>query len=283
MNTPITDPGLTLVVGSTGKTGRRVASRLEDLGVPVRHGSRRAAIPFDWEAPGTWAPALQDVRAAYVTFVPDLSVPGAPEAIARFADLAREAGVQRLVLLSGRGESEARRCEQIVAASGLEWAVVRAAWFMENFSESFLHGMMLGGTVALPTGGMQEPFVSADDIADVAVAALTGQADADRVYDVTGPRLMTFAEAVTEVADAAGLSTQYVEIPHDVFLAGLSEHGIPEDYVDLLDYLFRETLDGRNASLTTDVQEALGREPQDLREFARDAAARGAWALEASR
>lgn len=277
MKNPITNPGLTLVIGSTGKTGRRVAARLEDLGVPVRHGSRQADIPFDWAAPATWAPALQDVRAAYVTFVPDLSVPGAPEAITRFTELAREAGVQRLVLLSGRGESEAQRCEEIVAAAGLEWAVVRAAWFMENFSEAFLQGMMLNGTVALPTNGVREPFVSADDIAEVAVAALTGQAAAGRVYEVTGPHLLNFTEAVATVAGAAGLDTQYVEIPHDAFLASLRDQGIPADYVELLDYLFRETLDGRNAALTTGVQEALGREPLDLQDYARGAAAQGAW------
>jgi len=277
------DPRPILVIGSTGKTGRRVLERLEAQGVPTRAGSRGSVIPFDWHDPATWGPAVAGVRAAYVTFVPDLAVPGAPEAIQRFTDLAREAGVERIVLLSGRGESEARRSEQIVAESGLEWAVVRASWFAQNFSEGFLYDLVMAGTVALPVGDVREPFVDVDDIADVAVASLLAEPSPNRVYEVTGPRLMGFAEAVREVASAIGREVTFVPIPHPAFLDGAAASGVPADYVALLDYLFTEVLDGRNESLATGVQEALGREPRDFREYAADAAAAGAWAVEVAR
>lgn len=277
------DNNLTLVVGSTGKTGRRVVERLEALGAPVRHGSRQAAIPFDWDDQATWAPALANVKAVYVTFHPDLAVPGAPEAIGEFTRLATEAGVERLVLLSGRGEPEAQRCERIVAESGLIWTVVRASWFLQNFSEGFMRDMIIGGTVALPVGDVREPFIDVEDIADVAVAALTGSDLENRLVEVTGPRLMTFADAIGEIAAATGREIAFVDIGHDEFLASTREVGVPAAYVDLLDILFREVLDGRNASLATGVREALGREPRDLSDYVESTLKSGAWAEEVVR
>mgnify|MGYP001812812278 CR=1 FL=1 len=272
-----------LVVGSTGKTGRRVVQRLEQLGIPVRHGSRSAEIPFDWEDPATWAPALEGIKRTYVAFHPDLAVPGAPEAITRFTRLARSAGVERLVLLSGRGEEEALRCEQIVADSGLTWTVVRAAWFNQNFSEGFMGDMVLDGVVALPTGGVREPFVDVEDIADVAVAALTRPGLENRVYEVTGPRLMTFREAVEEIAVDLGRHVEFVEVPHEDFLAGARNAGVPEDFLALLDYLLREVLDGRNESLASGVRDALGRPARDFQEYVRETVSSGVWSTELAR
>jgi len=274
---------LTLVIGSTGKTGRRVFARLEAQGVPIRHGSRQAPIPFDWDDQATWAPALAGVKAVYVAFHPDLSVPGAPEAIGEFTRLATKAGVDRLVLLSGRGEAEAQRCEQIVAESGLTWTVVRASWFLQNFSEGFMLDQILSGTVALPAGRVLEPFVDAEDIADVAVAALMGTDLENQVVEVTGPRLLTLADAIGEIAAATGREITFIDIGHDEFLASMHEAGVPAAYVELLDYLFREVMDGRNASLAPGVREALGREPRDLKDYVERTLASGAWAGEVVR
>lgn len=272
----------TLVIAATGKTGRRVAERLEALGRPVRRGSRSAAIPFDWDDSATWGPALEGVGAAYVVYTPDLAVPAAPAAIAAFTALAKERGVRRLVLLSGRGEEEAERCERIVQDSGLEWTVVRASWFAQNFDEGEFHELVLAGEVALPAGDVREPFIDVDDVADVVVAALTEDGHAGEVYEVTGPRLMTFAEAVGEIAEASGRDVRYAQIPGDAFQAGLAQAGLPQDHVELLDYLFTTVLDGRNASVTDGVQRALGRPARDFRDYARAAATRGAWDLLAS-
>ena len=103
-----------LVLGATGKTGSRVVKRLNEKGIPVRIGSRRATPAFDWENQATWIAALKNVRAAYISFYPDLAVPGTPEIIYQFCQLAVKSGVKHLVLLSGRGEEEAQRCEDIV-------------------------------------------------------------------------------------------------------------------------------------------------------------------------
>ena len=183
----------TLVLGGTGKTGRRVVHRLQTRGVPVRVGSRSGSPRFDWEVPNTWPAVLRGASTVYVTYQPDVAMAGAADAIQSFTDLAVSSGVRRLVLLSGRGESEAVRCEEVVKHSGVEWTVVRASWFNQNFSESFLLESILHGEVALPIGNVGEPFVDADDIADVAVAALTEEGHAGRTYEVTGPRLLTFS------------------------------------------------------------------------------------------
>ncbi|MGI8625291.1 MAG: hypothetical protein ACR2J5_01790 [Geodermatophilaceae bacterium] len=203
-----------------------------------------------------------------------------PEAIAAFAEAALNVGTGRLVLLSGRGEEEASRAEQALQASGADWTVVRCSWFNQNFSESFALGPVLAGEVALPVDAVQEPFVDADDIADVAVAALTEDGHLGQVYELTGPRLLTFGQAVGEIAQASGRDISYLPISIEQFTAGLAEAGEPADLVRLLAYLFTEVLDGRNAQLTDGVQRALGREPRDFRDYARDAAATGVWASE---
>ena len=266
-----------LVIGGTGKTGRRVAQRLQDRGVSVRIGSRSGAPPFDWEDHGTWDAALHGATAAYISYYPDLAVPGTPALIAGLAERALAAGARRLVLLSGRGEEEAERAEQALRASGAEWTIVRCSWFMQNFSESYFAEPLAAGELALPAGGVREPFVDAEDIADVAVAALTEDGHAGRLYELTGPRALTFAEAVAEIARATGREMRFAPIPMEAFAAGLEAEHVPGDVVALLRYLFTEVLDGRNEPLAHGVREALGREPRDFAGYARRAAEAGAW------
>jgi len=272
-------PATTLVLGGTGKTGRRVAERLERGGHAIRVGSRSNAPAFDWEDRATWAGALDGAEAVYISYYPDLAVPGAPEAVGEFTEQAVAAGVRRLVLVSGRGEPEAQRSERVLAqaADGAEWTVVRASWFNQNFNEGYLLDPVLSGEVALPAGDVPEPFADADDIADVAVLALTADGHSGEVYEVTGPRLLTFAEAVDEIARATRRDLRYTRIGVDDLAAGLAEAQVPDDYIGLLRYIFGEVLDGRNANVTDGVQRALGREPRDFADFVRDAAATGVW------
>ncbi|WP_431242521.1 SDR family oxidoreductase [Flavobacterium sp. P21] len=127
-----------LVLGSNGKTGRRVIERLKNNSdVEIRLGSRNEKIPFDWENPQTWENVLQDIETVYITFQPDLAIPSAVETIQKFTVLATKSGVQKMVLLSGRGEKEAQLCEEIVKENAKNWTIVRASWFNQNFSESF--------------------------------------------------------------------------------------------------------------------------------------------------
>lgn len=261
-----------LVIGSTGKTGKRVAAKLTNLGHDVRHGSRSSTTPFDWDDRQTWAPALAGATAAYIAYSPDLAAPGAEEAITELVALARIAGLRRLVLLSGRGEVEAERAENVVRGSGLESTIVRASWFAQNFSEGNFADDIAAGTVALPVGGVGEPFIDADDIADVAVAALTDDRHVGQLYEVTGPRLLSFADAVAEIAAATGRDVTFTSVAMDDYAAVLADYRVPPEMIALLRYLFSTVLDGRNASLADGVQRALGREPKDFADFARQLA-----------
>ena len=213
-----------------------------------------------------------------MTYYPDLAVPGAADAIAALAATALEAGVPRIVLLAGRGEPEAQRAEQALMASGATWTIARAAWFDQNFSETDFAELLGTGELALPAGDQVEPFVDADDIADVVTAALTEPGHEGQLYEITGPRLMTFGEAVAAIAGATGRDLRYVPISAEAFAADMRAAGTPDDVVDLLVLLFTETFDGRNASLADGVERALGRPARDFAAYARDAATGGAWA-----
>jgi uncharacterized protein YbjT (DUF2867 family) len=244
----------------------------------VRVGSRGATPPFDWNDEAGWDACLEGVDAVYISYAPDLAMPGATDAIRAFVDRATQSGVRRLVLLSGRGEPEAQACERIVQKSGVEWTVVRASWFFQNFSEGAFTDMVLAGRITLPASDVQEPFVDVDDIAEVAVAALSESGHTGEVYEVTGPRLMTFTEVAADLSEATGRSIEFFEVPHDAFIDAAKESGAPRDVIWMLDYLFATVLDGRNAHLTDGVQRALGREPRDLVDYARDVVSAGGWA-----
>ena len=266
--------GITLVLGGTGKTGRRVAERLQACGIETRIASRSATPSFDRSS---WEAALAGVTAVYISYAPDLAIPGATDSIRRFVDLAESRSVKRMVLLSGRGEEEAQACEQIVQATDTEWTIVRASWFMQNFSEGEFLGMVLDGAITLPASGTPEPFIDVNDIADVAVAALTEEGHAYEIYEVTGPRLLTFSDAAREISEAAGRDVQFIPLPRDDFNQAVSNSGAPADIAWLLNYLFETVLDGRNANVCDGVERALGRKPVDFREYAKRIAARDVW------
>ena len=276
--TPHTAIGpVTLVIGGTGKTGKRVADRLIQKGHEVRIASRSSLPSFDWNNEAGWDAVLDNVSNIYITYSPDLAMPGAKDAITALVWHARLHGVRRLVLLSGRGEREAQDCEQILAQSGLEWTVVRASWFNQNFSEGAFIDMVLDGAITLPAGNTPEPFVDVDDIADVAVAALSEDGHHGEIYEVTGPRLMTMADIAADLSHATGREIVFVDVPHEAFIESLTRSAAPKNVVWMLDYLFSTVLDGRNAHLTDGVERALGHPPKDFADYARDVAATGCW------
>lgn len=266
-----------LVIGATGKTGRRVLQKLNDRKVPALGVSYSSTPSFDWNNKATWEAVLNNISTVYISYYPDLCIPGAVDAIAQFSNLAVKKGVQKLVLLSGRGEAEAQHCEEVVKDAGVNWTIVRASWFCQNFSEGNFLEPILAGHVALPAGNVGEPFIDADDIADVAVAALTEEGHSKKVYEVTGPRLLTFEEAVAEIAKASGREIKYEQVPMKAYADLLSEYGLPKDLIWLVTYLFTEVLDGRNESIADGVQQALGRKATDFSEFVKKTAATGVW------
>ncbi|MCB0166924.1 MAG: NAD(P)H-binding protein [Anaerolineae bacterium] len=276
-NTTADATGRILVLGGTGKTGRRIVAGLQAKGLPIRIGSRSASPSFDWNNEQSWDASLAGVEAIYISYSPDLAIPGATDAIQALVDRAKQHGVRRLVLLSGRGEAEAQASERIVQESGLEWTIVRASWFYQNFSEGAFVDMVSAGQITLPAGDTPEPFVDVDDIADVAIAALTEPGHTGEVYEVTGPRLMTFTDIAAELSEATGREITYIQPPHEAFVTEVANSGAPKDVVWILDYLFSTVLDGRNAYITDGIQRALGRPPKDFAEYAREAAATGIW------
>ena len=264
----------TLVIGGRGKTGSRVVKRLEARGLPVRIGSRSADLPFRWEDSTTWAPALQGVGVAYVTFQPDLAFPGADAILAAFGETAKGVGVSRLVLLSGRGEPDAAKAEDAVRASGVGLTVVRASFLCQNFDEGHLLHSVREGVLAMPGGDTPEPFIDADDIADVVVAALLDDGYVGQTLEITGPRCLTFREVASELSSAAGRPIAYVPLTDDEFRAGLAQVMPPEE-AQFFGQLFPFLLDGHNARTTDTVERVLGKKARDFRDYARAAA--GAW------
>ena len=269
------------IVGGLGKTGRRVLRRLAARGIAARAVSRGTSPRFDWTDRASWEPALAGATTAYVTYQPDLAVPRAADDVAAFAAAAAAAGVRHAVLLSGRGEDGAVASEARLRAAPIEHTVLRAAWFAENFSEGGFRDGILAGELALPAGAVCEPFVSADDIADAAVAALTDPAHRNRTYELTGPRLLSFADAVAEVAAATGRPVAYRTVPVADFLDGLRAEGFDDGMLWLMRDLFANTLDGRNASVADDLPRLLGRPARDLAEVVAEAARAGAWRVPA--
>ena len=266
-----------LILGGTGKTGRRLAHRLTSRGLPVRLGSRAAEPPFDWHDPATWPAVVDGVTAVYVTYQPDLGFPGAAEAIRGFTAAAVTAGVRHVVLLSGRNEEETWPAERAVRESGAAWTILRASWFAQNFSEFFLLDPVMSGTVSLPgRPDLAEPFVDVEDIADVAAAVLTDDRHAGRIYELTGPRALTFPEALAEIASASGRAARFVQVSTQDY-ADAASSMVPAEEAQAMATLFAKVLDGRNSRPTDDIERILARPARDFTAFATAAAKSGAW------
>ncbi|MFC0113340.1 NmrA family NAD(P)-binding protein [Kibdelosporangium aridum] len=255
-----------LVLGGTGKTGRRVAAGLRDQGLEPRVVSRSTPDRFDWADEATWAPVLRDISAVYVV---DEGTDRLPE----FTELAVKSGVQRLVLLAARVWQEMGAdltSEQTIEQSGVDWTILRPTWFNQNFTEDpLLADPVKQGEVRLPTGDGKEAFIDAQDIADVAIAALTQPGHAGKKYDLSGPRLLTWGDAVDEIARATGRKITYVPVDRQAYTDDLSERGYPPEYAEVIVALFDHIREHRSERLSDGVQQVLGREPRDFREYAK--------------
>jgi uncharacterized protein YbjT (DUF2867 family) len=267
-----------LVLGGKGKTGRKVADRLTKLHHEVRIGSRGEKPSFDWENPSTWSAAINGMDKIYITFQPDLAVPGASEAIEGLIKEAQRNKIKKVVLLSGKGEREAELCEQVIIHSGIDYTIVRASWFNQNFSESFFLDPILAGHVALPQADATVPYVDTDDIADVVVEALLNDKHNEQIYELTGPRLLTFENVIREISLATKREIVFTSITSSAYTRMLEEQQVPADYIWLINYLFTEVLANKeNAIVTNDIEKVLGRKPKDFSTYVKEAAASGVW------
>ncbi|MCK1812840.1 NAD(P)H-binding protein [Streptomyces sp. XM4011] len=270
-----------LVLGATGKTGRRIAARLRVRGTPVRAASRSSRVRFDWSEPDGWDTVLRDVDVAYVVPPP---VPGPVHA---FVARASAAGVRRLVLLSGRGADDwgdspfgehMRSAEEAVRGSSLEWTLLRASNFAQNFDEDIFHAPLVAGGLALPAGEVPEPFVDIEDLADAAVAVMTGgKRHAGRVYELSGPRALTFDRAVELIALASGRPLTYRRITPDAYITDLIGQGLSRPEAEDIAAMFVLMESGVIAGTTDDLPALLGRAPRTFEEYVARTAATGAW------
>lgn len=267
-----------LVIGGNGKTGKRIVKLLKQIGHTVRVGSRQGQPTFDWHNPDGWSAAVKGMDSIYITYQPDLAVPGALEAIEGLVKVSKSAKVKRLVLLSGKGEREAQLCEQVVIHSGLDHTIIRANWFNQNFSENFLLDGILEGHVALPFAEMKIPFVDANDIAEVAVKALTENEHNGNIYELTGSEGLTFGEAVALISDATGRDIKFTGVSIASYVATLKEQDLPEDFVWLIEYLFTEVLGNPdNSEITNDIEKLLNRKPISFKDYIKQTVKTGVW------
>ncbi len=267
-----------LIIGGTGKTGSRIVNLLNEQGHNVRVGSRSATPAFDWHQPEDWTAALEGMDSIYITYQPDLAVPGALEAIEELVKQSKRAGVKRLVLLSGKGEREAQLCEQVVIHSGLRYTIVRANWFNQNFSENFLLEPVVQGVVALPMATMKIPFVDVRDIAEVAAKALTEDEHNGEIYELTGDQTYTFEEVVTEISKATGRDIKFIPVSIEAYVAELRKIDLDKDFIWLIEYLFTEVLGNPdNSIITHDIEKVLGRKPIAFADYVKETAEAGVW------
>lgn len=269
-----------LVLGATGKTGRRVTARLRAAGKTVRAASRSSEARFDWTDPSTWDDVVNGVSAVYVV------APGVPGPAHEFVPRAVAAGVRRFVLLSGRGADtwddsgfgvDMLSAEEAVRASGVEWSILRPSNFSQNFDEDLFHAPIMAGELALPAGDIVEPFIDADDVADVAVALLTERGHAGRTYELSGPRGLTFREATEEIARVSGRPVRYREVSPEEYVAALVAQGFSPEDASYLRAMFDLMRRGLIAEVTDGVDRVLGRKPRDFESYVARAAAVGAW------
>lgn len=274
---------LILVLAATGKTGRRVVDRLQAAGVNVRAASRDSTVQFDWNNRATWSAALNGVSTVYV------ALPLTPVPVEDFVDQALAAGVRRFVALSGRGADiwenhgqEMVDLERAIRGSGVDWSIVRASNFAQNFDEDVFRESIMAGELALPVGGMSEPFVDVEDVVDVAVTMLTQDAWVGHTVEVTGPESLRWGDAVAEIARASGRKIQFIDVPPEEFAIRLRAQSLPDADAKALEAMFTEIRRGRLTEPTKGVQEVLGREARAFADYAATAAATGAWAEQLS-
>ncbi|UPK74668.1 NAD(P)H-binding protein [Nocardioidaceae bacterium SCSIO 66511] len=268
-----------LLLGASGKTGRRIQARLSAADRPVRAASRTSEVRFDWTDRSTWDAALDGVSTTYI------ALPLTPVPIREFVDHAVSVGIRRFVALSGRGANtwepgfgeDMLALEQAVQASGVQWSIVRASNFAQNFSEDAFWEPIMAGALGLPVGGVPEPFVDVDDVADVAVALLTRSDHVDEIVEVTGPESLTWDEAIRLISKAIECDVTFIDMPSAEFVSEQANAGISKEDAEGLSAMFAEMRRGLLTEPTDGVRQVLGREPRTFAAYAVAAAAAGAW------
>ncbi|OYU37742.1 MAG: ergot alkaloid biosynthesis protein [Pseudorhodobacter sp. PARRP1] len=271
-----------LVTGGTGKTGRRTASQLGALGVPVLAASRQSnaqgSVVFDWLAPETYAGALDAVRAVYL-----VAPPGVSETLAvmrPFLEQAVTSGVKRFVLLSASSVDEGGpvmgQVHAWLRANAPQWVVLRPTWFMQNFSEG-PHRVTIcqSDTIYSATGSGRVGFIDADDIAAVAARMLVRPDVPNGELLLTGPDAMSYNEVAEQIAVARGRPIGHRNLDEDALRDRHVSDGVPVAFAGLLAAMDTSIAHGSEDRVTGEVERITGRPAQNFATFAKAAA--GLW------
>ncbi|BCP53967.1 oxidoreductase [Kaistia sp. 32K] len=267
-----------LLTGGTGKTGRRIAPRLAEAGHDVRLASRRGAdaralrgIRFDWNDPSTFDAALANREAVYLVAPTD--APESLRAMQPFLDRALAIGIRRYVLLSA--SSLPKRGPMMGAVHAYleehapEWAVLRPTWFMQNFSEQqHLPTIRDERAIFSATGEGRVPFIDVEDIAAVAVEALTRDVSFNRDLVLTGPRALSYGDVAEIVGAAIGAGVRHVNLSEGALVERFGAAGMHPDYAAILAGMDIWIASGAEDRLSPDVEAVTGRPPNDFVAYA---------------
>jgi uncharacterized protein YbjT (DUF2867 family) len=254
-----------VILGGTGKVGRRLTEILRRQGHDARPVSRSTPTRFDWQDESTWPAALAGATGVFVVG-PGSAHDWSP-ALARFLRAAAAAGVAHAVLLSARGvefhpSGAVAAAERALRSGPLAWTILRPTHFAQNFTEAMF--APANGRITAPVGDGAEPFVDVLDIAEVAAAVLTGRQYDGRVLALSGPGAITFADAAAVLGPAVVFESE----TDDDHVARLRAVGTPEGYVEWRMAMLRGIRTGADAYLSDGVPEVLDRRATPFHEWA---------------
>ncbi len=273
-----------LVTTPNGKVGREVTKQLIAQNREVRlaaHTVEKAQrafsgtprvdiVPFDFTDEESVRAALNEVQALYLASPGDGNV----AEMNRVVDLAKNAGVERVVRLSAMGvegsDNPLRQIEQHLEASGLSWTHLRPNWFMQNFSTTSAQGIRERGVIAEPAGDAKTSFIDTRDIAAVGVKALTEEGHDEQAYALTGARAYDRHEVAKVIAQAVGKPVRYEPLSKETFQARMQGAGMPGEYLELMTELYGAVRAGYTAEVTDTFERVMGRAPTSLGRFAQD-------------
>ena len=266
-----------LVTAPNSKTGKQVVKLLKRENIPFRAASRSTSVPFDWENEKTWASAISGAHAVYVVIPPNLAFADMPQRLKAFLTYCEAVRVRRIILLSGRGEDEAAKIEEVALSNAIPTTVLRASWFAQNFSEGYFVEGVVNGQLAIPSKLVREPFIDTRDIAKAVVFALKDKSSNNYVFELTGPELLSFEDVAKKFTKHLDQSVTYVYMPIEDYINQLLQFGVSTDEIDLTRFLFGELLDGRNAYTTSDLSLLLGEQGTSFEQFIQHTKPSGVW------
>lgn len=275
-----------LVTGGTGSVGSEVVKRLSQQGHSVRCLVRNPAkaealrlpgvelVPGDFGDRGSLEAALAGITRAFLLAPP---VPDIDQVEAQFIAAAKATSRPLIVNLSavGAGVNVPHRfgrwhgqTEVNLAASGLEWTILRPNFFLQNLL-SYV-GMVKGGTLFAPAGAGKAPFVDVRDIAAVAASCLTEPGHAGKTYEVTGPTAIGYADIAAAFTRVLGRPVTYQDIPLAAARESMIAAGLPEWLGDALNELNEQMSLNRFAAVSDAVQTVGHTTPITVEQFIRD-------------